>query len=101
MGLVPKRERIVDTFQRFQEHMEEALRRVRIARLQITEATTIEELDIGKSNLQMAFAEVQRVVRLAKADAGLELRPVEEVEERYRRMVASFRTKPEVEAPWV
>lgn len=66
--------------------MEDALRRVRLAELQIREATTVEDLDIGRSGLIAAWAEVQQLVRTAKRERGIPLRPVAETEELHRRM---------------
>lgn len=67
--------------------MNDALRRVRLAELQIKEATTIEDLDIGRSGLNAAWAEVQLLVRLAKRDQGIEMRSVAESEEIHRRLL--------------
>jgi len=66
--------------------MLEALSRVRVAELLIREATNPEELDVGRSSLQAGWAEVQQVVRTAKRDRGLPLRPVSETEELHRKL---------------
>lgn len=70
----------------YQLLMEDALRRVRLAELQIREATTVEDLDIGRSSLLAAWAEVQQLVRTAKRDRGIALRPVSETEEMHRKL---------------
>lgn len=91
MGTLPRAELPLKRMERYQAQMDEALRRVNIARLQIAEATTIDELDIGKATLQAAFAEVSRIVRLAKKEVGVPLRSVQEAEEQYQKMVTRFR----------
>lgn len=70
----------------YQLLMEDALRRVRLAELQIREATTLEDLDIGRSSLLAAWAEVQQMVRSAKRERGITLRPVSETEEMHRKL---------------
>lgn len=66
--------------------MQSALHRVRLAELQIKEATTIEDLDVGRSGLHAAWAEVQQLIRTAKRDRGIPVRSVAETEEMHRRM---------------
>lgn len=66
--------------------MEDALRRVRVSELQIKEATTIEDLDIGRSSLLAAWAEVQQLVRTVKRERGISVRPVSETEEMHRKL---------------
>jgi hypothetical protein len=66
--------------------MEDALRRIRLSELQIKEATTVEDLDIGRSTLLQAWAEVQQLVRTAKRDRGISVRPVAETEEMHRKL---------------
>ncbi len=70
----------------YQALMEDALRRVRVAELQIKEATAVEDLDIGRSALLAAWAEVQQLIRTAKRDRGISLRPVAETEEMHRKL---------------
>lgn len=70
----------------YQALMEDALRRVRIAELQIREATTVEDLDIGRSQMMAAWAEVQQLIRTAKREQGIAVRPVSETEELYRNL---------------
>ena len=71
---------------RYQELMRQALTRIRMAELQIQEATSLEELDIGRSAMQAGWAEVQQLVRTAKRDRGLPVRPIAETEELHRNM---------------
>lgn len=66
--------------------MRDALQRVAMAELQIKEAKTIEELDVGRSAMAAAWAEVQQLVRTAKRDRGIAVRPVAETEELHRQM---------------
>lgn len=70
----------------YQEMMRKALSRIRMAELQIQEATSLEELDIGRSSLQAGWAEVQQLVRTAKRDRGITVRPIAETEELHRNM---------------
>jgi len=66
--------------------MDDALRRIRLSELQIKEAATVEDLDIGRSTLLQAWAEVQQLVRTAKRDRGISVRPVAETEEMHRKL---------------
>lgn len=68
------------------EYMRGALNRIRMAELQIHEATTLEDLDIGRSALLAAQAEVQQLVRSAKRERGITVRPISETEELHRNM---------------
>jgi len=70
----------------YQILMHEALRRIRMAELQIQEATSLEELDLGRSALLSGWAEVQQLVRTAKREKGISVRPIAEIEERHRNM---------------
>lgn len=70
----------------YHDMMREALRRIRMAELQIQEATSLEELDLGRSSLMAGWAEVQQLVRTAKRDRGISLRPISETEELHRNM---------------
>ena len=74
----------------YEEMMTEALRRVRLSELQIRESRSVEELDIGRSTLQAAWADVQSIVRTAKRDRGIPLRSVEETEGLFRQMRDHF-----------
>jgi len=74
----------------YEEMMDDALRRVRLAELQIREARSVEELDIGRSTLQAAWADVQAIVRTAKRDRGVPLRSIEETETLFRKMRDHF-----------
>lgn len=66
--------------------MDDALARVRLCELQIQEATTLEELDVGRCSLQAAMAEVAHLVRSAKRKWGISLRPIAETEEMHRKL---------------
>lgn len=70
----------------YQRRMRQALSRIRLAELQIQEATSLEELDIARSELQSGFAEVQQLVRSAKRDRGIALRTIAENEEIHRNL---------------
>jgi len=70
----------------YKSMMEDALRRIRLSELQIKEASTVEDLDIGRSTLLQAWAEVQQLVRTAKRDRGISVRPVAETEEMHRKL---------------
>lgn len=71
----------------YRARMQAALERVRIAELQIAQATEIEELDMGRTALQQAFAEVQHLIRAAKRERGIPLRPIGESEAIHRQVV--------------
>jgi hypothetical protein len=66
--------------------MRDALKRVRLAELQIQEATTLEELDVGRSEMLAGWAEVQQLVRQAKRERGIAVRPISETEELHRQL---------------
>ena len=70
----------------YQHMMRDALSRIRMAELQIQEATSLEELDLGRSSLLAGWAEVQQLVRTAKRERGITLRPISETEELHRNM---------------
>lgn len=80
--------------------MREALTRIRMAELQIQEATSLEELDLGRSALLAGWAEVQQLVRTAKRDRGITVRPISETEELHRNMrdFLNHRTDPNAAA---
>jgi len=63
--------------------MKAALNRVETARQMMREARTLEELDLARSALQQAQAEVQHVIRTAKRERGVALRPIAETETAY------------------
>lgn len=69
-----------------QELMQDALRRVRTAELQLQEATSLEELDIARAALQSCHAELQQLIRTVKRDRGITLRPIAETEEMHRNL---------------
>lgn len=62
------------------------LQRMRLAELQIKEATTLEDLDIGRSALLACQAEIQQLIRAAKRERGITLRPIAETEEMHRNL---------------
>lgn len=66
--------------------MRSALLRVENARQMMREARTLEELDLARSALQQAQAEVQHVIRAAKRERGISLLPIAETEQAYRRL---------------
>jgi hypothetical protein len=70
----------------YQTMMRAALSRVRLAELQIQEATTLEELDVGRSEMMAGWAEVQQLVRQAKRERGIAVRPISETEELHRQL---------------
>jgi hypothetical protein len=70
----------------YQEMMRDALTRIRMAELQIKEATSLEELDLGRSALLSGWAEVQQLVHTAKRDRGIPVRPISDTEELHRNM---------------
>jgi hypothetical protein len=68
------------------EALQKALWRIRLADLRLQEATTLEELDVARSERQSAWAEVQQIIRSAKRARGIAVRPIAETEELYRNM---------------
>ncbi len=66
--------------------MREALNRVHTAELLIQEAATLEQLDVARSAYLSAQAEVQQVIRAAKRECGIAVRPIAETEEIHRNM---------------
>ncbi|MFZ5815151.1 MAG: hypothetical protein ACOY93_07585 [Bacillota bacterium] len=66
--------------------MREALDRVTSAERMLREASSLEQLDLARSAYQSAQAEVQQVIRAAKRERGIALRPIAETEELYRKM---------------
>lgn len=66
--------------------MRDALEKVRTAELQIAQAGTLEELDLGRSALQQARAEVQHIIRAAKREQGLPLRTISDCEDLHRQL---------------
>lgn len=74
----------------YRERMAQVIERVRRAELQIAQAKELEELDMGRTALQQALAEMQHLIRMAKRERGIELRSIEESESRYREMVRGF-----------
>lgn len=72
------------------EAMRLALEKLALASLQIAEARTIEDLDVGRAYYQSALAELQQVIRTAKREWGIPLRPVAECEELHRELLRRF-----------
>jgi hypothetical protein len=58
-----------------------------LGELHLREATTLEELDIGRSVLLSARAELQQLIRTAKRERGIALRPIAETEQTYQNML--------------
>jgi|GEM_PF-6576880 len=74
--------------------MREAVDRVRTAELLIQESATLEQLDVARSALLSAQAEVQQVIRAAKRERGIALRSIAETEEIHRRMQSFMNNLP-------
>lgn len=70
----------------YQQLMREALDRIATAERMLQEAGSLEQLDLARSAHQSAQAEVQQVVRAAKRERGIALRPIAETEELHRKM---------------
>lgn len=70
----------------YQQMMRDALGRIRMAELQMQEATSLEELDLGRSAMLAGWAEIQQLVRTAKRERGITVRPISETEELHRNM---------------
>lgn len=70
----------------YQALMRQALDRVDGAERMLREASTLEHLDLARSDLQAGRAQVQQVIRQAKRERGITLRSVTETEEIYRKM---------------
>jgi len=81
----------------YQSLMQSALSRIRMAELQIQEATSLEDLDIGRSSMMAGWAEVQQLVRAAKRERGISVRPISETEEMHRNLRDRLYHRPEVE----
>lgn len=80
----------------YQGLMKEALDRVATAERMLREAGSLEQLDLARSAHQSAQAEVQQVIRSAKRERGIALRPIAETEELHRKLRDSMNThKPE------
>jgi hypothetical protein len=71
----------------YQALMREALRRIHLGELQLREATSLEELDIGRSVVLSARAEIQQLIRTAKRERGIAVRPIAETEQTYQNML--------------
>jgi hypothetical protein len=88
----------------YEAQMDEALERLRLAERLIQEAGTLEDLDIGRTILQSAQAEVSQLIRLAKQERGIAVRPIEEIEERYNQLLHQMgmlsTESPPVAAAW-
>jgi hypothetical protein len=77
-----------------QEMMRQALDRVATAQLMLREATTLEQLDMARTDLASAHAGLQQVIRQAKRDRGIALRSIPETEAIFRQMREHFRGNP-------
>ncbi len=71
----------------YRERMYRALDRMRTAELQIAQATDLEDLDMGRTALKQAFAEVQHIIRSAKREQGIPLRSIGESEAIYQKIM--------------
>jgi hypothetical protein len=86
LGGVPEDGRKSD----YQVLMRAALSRIRMAELQLREATSLEELDIARSSILSGQAEIQQLVRTAKRERGISVRPISETEETYKTMLRNM-----------
>lgn len=77
----------MDRMTYYRARMQNALERMRLAEMQIAQAKELEELDMGRTALQQAFAEVQHLIRAAKRERGIPVRAVGDSEEIYRSVV--------------
>lgn len=78
----------------YRELMQAALERVRLAELQIAQATELDELDMGRTALQQAYAEVQHLIRAAKREQGIPVRGVGESEEIHQQVLDTIAKRP-------
>lgn len=83
----------------YQDLMANALKRVRTAELCIQEARTLEELDTARASMAAAWAEVQQLVRTAKRDRGIAVKPISETEELHRNLRDFMNHRPAAEGP--
>jgi hypothetical protein len=86
LGIGPKSSEQETLTRKYQQIMSDILRRMRLAELQLQEATSLEELDIARSALLAGMAEVQQLIRTAKRDRGIAVRPIAETEELHRNL---------------
>lgn len=88
----------------YESQLDEALERLRLAERLMREAGTLEDLDIGRTQFQSAQAEVSQLIRLAKKERGIALRPISEVEERFDQLMHQMgmlsKESPPVAASW-
>lgn len=70
----------------YQAMMRAALEQMKTAERMVKEADTLEQLEIARAALQQAQAEVQRVIRMAKRDQGIALRPIAENEALHKQL---------------
>ncbi len=78
-----RRDREMDVLR---EHVERLTAQMALAQQMIREASTPEELDLGRSELQRAQAELQFLVRSVKLRMGRPLLPVEVTAEIHQRL---------------
>lgn len=86
VGLIPQPSEPEET-RLYVAKMHEALERIRVAELQMREATSLEELDVGRSALKAAQAELVQLIRTVKRERGVAVRPVAECEEAHRQIL--------------
>lgn len=88
----------------YEAQLDEALERLRLSERLMREAGTLEDLDIGRTIFQSAQAEVSQLIRLAKQERGIALRPISEVEERFNQLLHQMgmlsKESPPVAASW-
>lgn len=89
VGLIPQPSEPEET-REYVALMHRALERIRVAEVQMREATSLEELDVGRSALKAAQAELVQLIRTVKRERGLAVRPVAECEEAHRQMLETM-----------
>lgn len=70
-----------------QTQVQEAIGRLRLAELELQQATSLEALDLARARIVAAQYELQQLIRAAKRERGITLRPIAEVEANYLRML--------------
>lgn len=95
LGLIGIRPRADRGRPEYQKLMREALERIHAAEQMMREAHSLEQLDLARSAYQSAQAEVQQVIRTAKRERGIALRPIAETEELHRKMRELMNSHPE------
>ena len=78
----------------YADRMLTAVGKVRTAELQVGQATTLDELDLGRCALQQAHAEIQHLIRSAKRELGIPVRDIGESEAMYLRLMRKLNRRP-------